>query len=407
MQANEGIPRPLLESLQVVLKISERCNLKCSYCYFFFGGDESWRTHPVSIDLETVEHVAKYLQQLALAHCLPKIELILHGGEPLLLPKDRFRKLLTTFRQHETHEFRFDFSLQTNAVLIDEEWIDIFEEFDILIGVSLDGEKEVNDLHRIDTHGRSSYDDTVGGLRKLQTAAQIGRIHYPGLICVVNPQADGAKTYRHFVDDLVVHDISFRIPIYNHDSDVPVSDIDNINRFMRKALTQWLQDDNPAICVREFQRPLNAMIRDDAAVFTAEFGEDYRNILGISSNGDVGPEDGVRTVHPRFAESSLNASSSVFDDLTSTSVWTEMREAAAKAPEICKQCQWWRLCKGGPLVTRFSNSKGFNNPSIYCEGLKERYTMVAKALMDTGLSSETIARRLQIETFDGEVLGYV
>lgn len=395
MQAGESMPLSLLENLQVVLKISERCNLKCSYCYFFFGGDESWKRHPVSIELKTVEHVAAYLQQLALKYRLPKIELILHGGEPLLLPKDRFKKLLQVFRQHETSAFRFDFSLQTNAVLIDDEWIELFSEFNILIGVSLDGAKEINDLHRIDTHGRSSYDDTVSGLRKLQAAAREGRIHYPGLICVVNPQADGTKTYRHFVDELAAQDISFRIPIYTHDNNIAANDIEHINRFMRDALVQWLQDDNPAIAVREFQRPLNAMIRDDAAEFTAEFGEDYRNIVGISSNGDVGPEDGVRTAHPRFAESALNVRNSAFNELTSTAIWEEMRDAAAKAPEVCGTCKWWRICKGGPLVTRFSNAKGFNNPSIYCEGLKERYAMIAKALEDTGVPDETIFRRLQ------------
>jgi uncharacterized protein len=400
----KALPTSLLESLQVVLKVSESCNLKCSYCYFFFAGDESWKSHPVSIALDTVGHVGAYLRQLATAHHLKQIEVILHGGEPLLMRNDRFRKLLQTFRQHETPDFCFVFSIQTNAVLIDDEWVDIFAEFNVSVGVSLDGNREVNDLHRIDAQGHSSYDDTITGLRKVQEAARQGRLREPGIICVVNPQADGAKTYRHFVDDLQVKSLSLRIPIYTHDRAPVPEAIININRFMQDALGEWLKDDDASVSVREFVRPLNAMVRDDVADFTAEFSEDYRNIVSISSNGDVGPEDGVRTVHPRFANIGLNVRDSSFEQLIATNAWHEMHAAATTAPEACKQCVWWRMCKGGPLVTRFSDMNGFNNPSIYCEGLKEMYSMIADALAHTGISREEVFSRLQAKPLNEKAL---
>ena len=186
-----------LQDLNIVFKISERCNLKCDYCYFFFGGDETWKKHPPLVPRQVVEDLGAFSARAARDHQIEEIDIVFHGGEPLLMSKPRFVEMCETLRRYEKG-FKFSFALQTNAVLIDEGWIDIFERHKIGVGISLDGPPVVNDLHRLDLKGQSSYDRTVAGLRALQKAAEQKRMAPPGLLSVINPFVDGAKVYRHF-----------------------------------------------------------------------------------------------------------------------------------------------------------------------------------------------------------------
>ncbi|MBV9156241.1 MAG: radical SAM protein, partial [Acidobacteriaceae bacterium] len=220
-----------IQDLNIVFKISERCNLKCDYCYFFFAGDETWKKHPPLVSRQVIEDLGAFAARAARDFEIKIITLIFHGGEPLLMSKPRFADMCETLRGHESG-FEFKFALQTNGVLVDDGWIDLFDRYKIGVGVSLDGPPVVNDLHRLDLKGRSSYDRTVAGLRRLQEAAAQGRISGTGLLSVINPFADGAKVYRHFVHDLGVTHLNFLTPDYNWDSVVSESVIRGVERFL-------------------------------------------------------------------------------------------------------------------------------------------------------------------------------
>jgi uncharacterized protein len=86
-----------MKEIHAILKISERCNLRCTYCYFFFGGDNSYEKHSPIIRKETIEGVIGFLLQGARSINPQKISLILHGGEPLLIKKQLFNYLCTRF----------------------------------------------------------------------------------------------------------------------------------------------------------------------------------------------------------------------------------------------------------------------------------------------------------------------
>lgn len=75
--------RPLPFS-QFVVKIHERCNLACTYCYMYEMADQSWRGRPMTMADETVEALARRISEHVDAHDLPAIDILLHGGEPLM-----------------------------------------------------------------------------------------------------------------------------------------------------------------------------------------------------------------------------------------------------------------------------------------------------------------------------------
>jgi uncharacterized protein len=382
-----------IQHLNIVFKISERCNLKCDYCYFFFGGDETWRKHPPLVSRHVVEDLGSFAARAARDHKLDSINLIFHGGEPLLMSKPRFAEMCETLRSYE-NGFRFSFALQTNGVLVDDGWIDLFERYQVNPGLSLDGPPIVNDLHRLDMKGRSSYEGTVAGLRLLQKAAAQGRIPAPGLLCVINPFADGAKVYRHFVDDLGVENMSFLTPDYTWDSVVGEPVIRGVERFLLASLRAWLKGKNPKIKIRLFSELLAALVDPRAMELVHTFRDDYRNIISVSSNGDLGPEDTLRTVDTRFASMGLNVGHNDLGDLLESSAWEEQANAVTIKPEKCKGCDWWKICKAGRPIHRHSKARGFSNHSLYCSGLKDMYAELGAFLVRNGAPLSELALRL-------------
>lgn len=382
-----------LPNLNIVFKISERCNLKCDYCYFFFGGDESWKLHPPVVPRQVIEDLGAFAARAARDQGLEAITLVFHGGEPLLMSRPKFADMCETLRSHESG-FRFDFVMQTNAVLVNEEWIDLLQRYHVSAGVSLDGTRAINDLHRLDLKGRSSYDRTVAGLRLLQKAAAQGKMAPPGLLSVINPSVDGGDAYRHFAHDLGVRSINFLTPDYSWDAAAGETVIRGVERFLLSALRAWLADKNPQIRVRIFSELLSAMMDPLAMQFMQAYRDDYRNIISVSSNGDLGPEDTLRTLDPRFSSMGLNVARNDLRDLIESDAWREQADAATLRPDGCKDCGWWKVCKGGRPVNRYSKSRGFANPSIYCAGLKEVYAETGAFLVRNGTPLSEIALRL-------------
>src|SRR5690606_6399894 len=81
-------------SLEIILKVAERCNIACRYCYFFFGGDESYKDNPAYIANETIADFAAFIKDAVDVYGIERLRLIIHGGEPLMIKKSRMENLL-------------------------------------------------------------------------------------------------------------------------------------------------------------------------------------------------------------------------------------------------------------------------------------------------------------------------
>ena len=75
---------PVVPLRQFVLKVHSRCDLACDHCYVYQSADQSWRDRPMAISDETIAWTAQRIAEHAKAHQLPAVQVVLHGGEPLL-----------------------------------------------------------------------------------------------------------------------------------------------------------------------------------------------------------------------------------------------------------------------------------------------------------------------------------
>src|ERR1700761_8707911 len=108
---------------QFVLKIASRCNLSCSYCYMYEMSDDSWREQPRHMAPATVRAVAQRISEHVDAHQLRNVQVVLHGGEPLLAGPARLAALAAELR--DAVKARVDLRVQTNGTLLSTEMIDV------------------------------------------------------------------------------------------------------------------------------------------------------------------------------------------------------------------------------------------------------------------------------------------
>ncbi|MGH9825441.1 MAG: radical SAM protein, partial [Blastocatellia bacterium] len=128
-----------------IFKATAFCNLNCSYCYIFNLADKSPATRPKVMPIELVEIAAQRMVDQARQQNVRCLNIAFHGGEPLLAGTDWLRNTVDIFRKAGGDEIQFRFSLQSNGVLIDEDWIRLLAEFGIALSISLDGTPEIHD----------------------------------------------------------------------------------------------------------------------------------------------------------------------------------------------------------------------------------------------------------------------
>lgn len=116
--------------------------------------DQSWRSRPKKISAKTIKTVAARIAEHARVRDLAAVEVILHGGESLLAGHDSIREIVTTVRSAVAA--RVDVSLQTNATLLDDDYLRLFDELGIGIGVSLDGGERTHDRSRRTAAGKGA-----------------------------------------------------------------------------------------------------------------------------------------------------------------------------------------------------------------------------------------------------------
>ncbi|MFV3126718.1 radical SAM protein [Niveispirillum sp. KHB5.9] len=390
-----GLRKGSTRRIECIIKATERCNIDCSYCYFFNKHNKDYERHPPIMKPAVVKDIAQFLAQGAIDLGADQVVIDFHGGEPMLLKKESFINACETFRAIVGPVADLVLKIQTNATLVDQEWLDIFSRYDFVVGVSLDGPPELNDRYRVDHQGRGTYAATAAGWRLLRDAAAAGRIRTPGILCVINPDFNGREVYRHFVDELGARGIDFLLPLETHDT-LPGDQIGQFGRFLTEAFDEWTADDNPSIHVRLFRQNMMRLAFGRAGMQRLET-DVMRNYcaLTISSNGEVNPDDTLRAAHGDWFASGNSVTNISLKDFMALPYMREMSDAFVNLAPACNNCHWSNVCRGGRLVNRHAKESGFANESVICADLRHFYGHMAAYLLNSGLPFERLQEALQ------------
>ena len=376
-----------LQSLEVVLKITERCNLNCDYCYFFNAGDDSYKGHSAFISNDTVALLVQRLRQFSREYKLQRIAIHLHGGEPLLIPKAQFDGICEEIRSNLAPVVDLSMTIQTNGMLIDLEWIEIFNRHGLQVGVSLDGAQAHNDAHRLDHHGRSSYDATVRGLALCQE-----HLHQPPtILAVIGEEFDPGKIYEHFRNDLNTEHLDFLLPHQNHDNFC--GDAEAYGEFLIKVFDMMVNDEE-SVSVRFIDHFLARIYGQGNFLFgNGREGSEYL-LITVSSDGGVGPDDTLRSTKYWSGYEYRDLKSSSLEEIIQDPLFHEFEHFKKTPASACSDCCWRDVCGSGQPVHRYASSNGFDNPSVYCQGLDKFYTHVLRYLALHGEPLEKVGADL-------------
>lgn len=377
------LEKPRISSLIVNLKLSERCNLNCSYCYYYADAYPEVQQRPSLLRRDTAQQAIDLLSSAADDYQIEELAIAFHGGEPTLMNPRDFRRLCSDIVAALRHKVVvLNLITQTNGVHLSEAWLDVAREFDVHIGVSLDGPREYNDIHRLDHKGAGSYDRIERTIRRLQMAGSAGHIRPISLIAVLNPAFDYQRVYAHFVDTLDVHLLNFLLPDHSWDSiSADGAEMDRFADALCEMFERWMMTGQETVYVKQFSDILHriALVHWDIPINTSAVN------LVIHSDGEMALNDSYMAAVSWFrSQRTFNVATSSFNEWMGQPIMAEIERAYRTLPDQCAGCTYRDICRGGELEHRFSSAAGFNNPSVYCAALKRLYAAVENALEEGG-----------------------
>jgi len=144
------------------------CNLDCKYC-FYLEKEALYPQAPQAAKWAMPDDVLdSYIRQYIETHDTPEVAFGWQGGEPTLLGVDYFRRVVELQKKYANGK-QIQNAFQTNGILLNQEWAEFFKEHGFLIGLSIDGPRELHDAYRVDKGGNPTFDRVMRGMETLKT----------------------------------------------------------------------------------------------------------------------------------------------------------------------------------------------------------------------------------------------
>ncbi|MFG2306864.1 FxsB family cyclophane-forming radical SAM/SPASM peptide maturase [Actinacidiphila glaucinigra] len=371
-----GTTRTSVPFNQFIVKTHARCNLACRYCYLYEGPDTTWRDRPPTVLPAVREQTARRIGEHAAAHVLPRISLVLHGGEPLLHGPGPLTAYADAVRRAVPSGCAVDVTVQTNGTLLTDATAARLAEHRISVGLSIDGGLPNHSHRRVDHAGRPTHARTVAAARLL------ARSHpgiYAGILTVVDPSSDPVEVYTSLLE-LQPPVLDLLLPHGNWSAPPPLlpSVSAPYGDWLCAVFDQWWHDPRPRTRIRLFEECIALLLGLPAAgesLGTAPF-----TALVVETDGGLEQVDSLKSAYHGAAATGLDVFRHTLDDaLRHPGVRARQAGARALAP-ACRACPVVGVCGGGHYAHRYRADAGFAHPSVYCADLQRLIRHIAAAL---------------------------
>lgn len=369
---------------EFIVKVHSRCDLSCDYCYMYEAADQSWRNQPRAMSPQTAELTAQRIGEHAAKHGLRDVSLILHGGEPLLAGRDLIAQLVTSTRRRAGQRTTVHAAIQTNGVGLTDAYLKLFDELNVRVGVSVDGDADAHDRHRRFASGRGSYQAVSAALRRLQWFPHL----YGGLLCTVDLRNDPVRTYRALAD-FAPPRIDFLLPHGTWDQPPPGRNPDHpastpYADWLIEVFDYWYP--KPQTGIRLFEEIMQLVL--GGASDSEVVGLAPARMVVIETDGSVQQEDTLKIAYDGAPATGLDVARDSLDAALMLPQ-TAARQIGERAlAGQCRVCPVRAVCGGGLYSHRYREGTGFLNPSVYCPDLLALIGHIRHRLED-----DLIARR--------------
>jgi uncharacterized protein len=370
---------------QFILKVHSRCNLSCSYCYVYEMADQAWRQLPKRMSPAVVSQVAKRIAEHAATHQLPSVDVILHGGEPLLAGPGWLTELAGLLRAQVPAQVNL--TVQTNGTLLRRPMLDTLKTLDVRVGVSLDGDAEATGRHRRFAGGRNSYSAVASGLRRLGSPEFRGI--YGGILCAVDVANDPVATYESLLE-FAPPALDLLLPHANWSCRPPGSGYAD---WLIAVFERWYSAPVQETRVRLFTELIQLILGGPAAV--EGLGLAPATLIVVDTDGSVKQLDSLSSAYPGAADTGRHVSGDAFDTVLGHPTTVARQIGPGALAEQCQACPVMTICGGGLYPHRYQAGSGFRHPSVYCADLLRLITHIRERVhADLARFSTSTARSL-------------
>ena len=331
-----------MKRVNILLKpVSDSCNLDCNYCFYKGKSANLFANNSCHMSLITAKTVVKS----AIEAADEGISLILQGGEPMLLGKEAIDELASYARSSAPDKMTVELSIQTNGTLIDEEWAGIFKRHDFLVGLSIDGWKELNDRQR-----SNSTDEVLRAAKILRCFG----VRYNVLSVITE---DTLPFPSEYFSSLACHRYLQPIPVHKKSGGLDALKYGEFLCGLFDCYFDAIMSGDP-ISILPFDSILMIMLygRSGSCVGDGRCG----GYLVVEADGSVYPCD-------FYVEKDLclgNVNTQSIAELALSEKAKEFIKESYRIDKKCRECRWLTLCRGGCKKLRL------NNAYLYCESYK-------------------------------------
>lgn len=347
---------------------SYQCNLQCDYCFYL--GKEALFSHAPHMDDQTLRtFIENYIRAAG-----DTVYFTWQGGEPTLAGLDFFRKAVAWQQELAGHK-KVHNALQTNGILLNDEWCRFLKTHDFLVGISLDGPQEMHDRYRQTRSGKGTFARVMAAIDLLRahkvefnTLTVVNNINVQYPLEVYEFLKSIGSRHMQFIEVLEttepnVHFDAAPDTFHPMDFSVPPADY---GHFMSAIFLAWVKKDVSSVFIRQFESTLSQVLGNGHT--SCIFQEACRNNFVMESNGDLYECD--HFVWPDYHLG--NAATDALPTLESTCLTAQKQVLAQE----CQHCMYKPLCNGGCPKHRITRGTGARI-SYFCPGYKVMFkTMV-------------------------------
>ncbi|HBI3711564.1 TPA: anaerobic sulfatase maturase [Vibrio parahaemolyticus] len=367
-----------------------KCNIDCQYCFYLHKENLLHQEKQPKMDDATLEAFVKsYIE----SQDGEEIVFSWQGGEPTLLGLDYFRNVVALQKKHQPKGVRIENDLQTNGILLNDEWCTFLKEHNFLVGLSIDGPRELHDKYRKTRSGKPTFDLVMKAVDKLQAHG----VKFNALVTVNRHNAkyplevyrfltqELGVTYIQFAPVVEANDFQTTAPQFWNEQMIPTKgsdlakpghlmsvvtdwsvDPEDWGRFLMATFEEWVNNDLGHVLVNLFETAVaQVMGKPSQLCVTAEF---CGKGLAIEHNGDVFSCD--HYVYPEYKLANIHEHS-LNDMAFSTRQYTFGMAKRESLPTYCKQCPYLPYCWGEcPKNRLIKTPKGEAGLNYLCSGIK-------------------------------------
>jgi uncharacterized protein len=383
------------ESFHITAKpIGAVCNMSCSYCYFLSKQQTLGSSSKISAPV-----LEKFIKEYINSQKADTVFFTWHGGEPTLLGTDFFKNVVELQKKHCPSGKNVENDLQTNGLLINDEWCGFLKENRFLVGLSVDGDEEGNSC-RVDNSGRSVLDKIINaaGLLKsydipFNTLTVVNSKNSQRPLDTYNfLKKTVGSNYMQFIPLTEVKNFANTAPLFWDEAKLPAQDDaksvkefvegfsvspEGWGNFLLGIFDEWYAKDQGKVFVYLFENFLSAWLGKGAQ--SCLFDGTCSHAMAMDRDGSVYACDHFSYPQYRYG----NIKETPLADIITSEKRKGFASLKPSLPSACRKCRWLFACNGECPKKRFLKTKdGEKGLNYLCEGYKNFFEGISERMIE-------------------------